>query len=124
MIKCLMLVRRAPHLSREQFIEYWSQVHSRLAIEAAPRMRMRRYVQNHRADHEIGVAMQQGRQCLAGDFDGVAEAWWDSFEDMAAAAADTPAELAERILADEARFVDLRNSVIWFGTEHEFWPPP
>jgi hypothetical protein len=56
-----------------------------------------------------------------GDFDGVAEAWWDSFEEMAAAAGETPPELAAAILQDERQFVDLKRSIIWFGEERPFW---
>ena len=115
MIKCLFLIYRAPPLSVEQFAQYWSSVHSRLAIEHAPAMRMRRYVQNHRRHHPIADAFQQSRHCQLGDFDGVAEAWWDSFEDMAAAAGSTAPEVAAAVLADEGRFVDLDRSVIWFG---------
>jgi hypothetical protein len=121
MIKCLFLIYRAPHLSAEQFTHYWSMVHARLAVEVAPAMRMRRYVQNHRRDHAIAVAFQDSRQCHMGDYDGVAEAWWDSFEDMMAAAGSTPAEVAAAVLADEGRFIDLKRSVIWFGEEKAFF---
>jgi hypothetical protein len=124
MIKCLLLVHRAKHLTAEEFSDYWARVHSRLAVEAAPVLRMRRYVQNHRRDHPVGAAFRDSRGCVMGDFDGVAEAWWDSFEEMAAAAGDTPPELAAAILQDEGRFVDLARSIIWFGEERQFWPPP
>ena len=76
---------------------------------------MRRYAQNHRREHAIAEAFQQSRGCLVGDYDGVAEAWWGSFEDMAAAAGETPAELGAAILQDERRFVDFTRSIIWFG---------
>jgi EthD domain len=122
MIKCLFMIHRAPQLSLAEFADYWERIHSRMAIANAPQLRMRRYVQNHRRDHEIAGLFQQGRGCVMGEFDGVAEAWWDSFEDMAAAAGETPEEVAAAILQDEARFVDLRRSVIWFGEEKPFWP--
>jgi hypothetical protein len=121
MIKCLLLIRRASHLTAAEFSDYWAQVHSRLAVEAAPVLRMRRYVQNHRREHAIAAAFQQSRGCAVGDFDGVAEAWWDSFEEMAAAAGETPPELAAAILQDERQFVDLKRSIIWFGEERPFW---
>jgi EthD domain len=124
MVKCLFMIYRQPHLSVQEFEDYWSKVHSRLAIESASIMRMRRYVQNHRRDHEIAEGFRQSRSCKMGQFDGVAEAWWDSFEDMVAAAGSTPAELATAILKDEGRFVDLERSVIWFGEERPFWPVP
>lgn len=117
MIKCVLLVYRAPHLTAEQFYGYWERVHARLAIESAPLMRMRRYAQIHRRDHEVARGFQQSRGCQFGDFDGIAEACWDSFEDMAAAAGSMPLEVANAILQDEARFVDLKRSIIWFGEE-------
>lgn len=122
MIKCLFLVYRAPGLSRAEFFDYWEKIHARLAVDSAPVMRMKRYVQNHRRDHEVATGFQASRDCVMGDFDGVAEAWWDSFDDMLAAAVATPPELAAKILGDEARFVDLKRSVIWFGEEKVFWP--
>lgn len=122
MIKCVFLVYRAPHLSFEEFADYWSNVHAKLAIKVAPTMRMRRYVQNHRRDHATAGAFQQARGCLVGDFDGMAEAWFDSFEDMAAAGGETPAEVGAAILTDEGRFVDLKRSVIWFAEERPYFP--
>mgnify|MGYP000868864329 CR=1 FL=1 len=122
MIKCVFMIHRAPHLSFAEFAQYWSQQHAKLAIANAPQMRMRRYVQNHRRDHDVAEGFRAARDCLMGPFDGIAEAWWDSFEDMAAAAGETPEEVAAAILADEGRFVDLRRSVIWFGEEKPFWP--
>ena len=123
MIKCVFLIYRAPHLSFDEFASYWENNHSRMAVENAPLMRMRRYVQNHRREAPIAHAFQEGRGCLMGDFDGVAEAWWDSFDEMAAAAGNTPADIAEAILKDEASFIDIKRSIIWFGEEKPFWPP-
>jgi hypothetical protein len=122
MIKCIFLLHRAPQLSFDEFSNYWANVHSRLAVSSAPQMRMRRYVQNHRRDHQLVEGFRASRGCIMGEFDGAAEAWWDSFDDMAAAAGETPAQLAAAILQDEARFVDLQRSVIWFGEEKPYWP--
>jgi hypothetical protein len=52
--------------------------------------------------------------------DGVAELWWDSFEDLAANAADPAAREAGRmLLEDEKRFIDLTRSPLWWGEERE-----
>lgn len=120
MVKCFFLVYRAPHLTHEEFVDYWQNRHSVLARENAPVMRMKRYVQNHLAEPEVADLMQASRGCLMGDFDGVAEASWDSFEDMLAGAADTPEAVGRAILEDEAKFVDLKRSVIWFAEEKSF----
>lgn len=121
-IKCMMFVYRAPHLSREEFFAYWADKHATLAIANAPLMRMKRYVQNHRREHEAGDLFQQSRGCVMGDFDGVAEAWWDSFDDMLAGGASTPEDVAQAILEDERQFVDIERSIIWFAEEMPRYP--
>ncbi len=123
MIKCLFLLYRAPHLTPEQFSDYWRTKHSILAIETAPLTRMRFYAQNHRVDHPVAEASRSSRQCLMGDFDGIAEASWDSFDDMISAAGQIPAEILAAILKDEASFLDMSRSILWFGEEFPFWPP-
>ena len=122
MVKCCFLVYRKPGLSREEFSDYWARVHSRIAIETAPVTGMVRYLQNHVLDHPIAALFQASRNCHLGDFDGMAEAWWPSFEAMEAAAGSTPQHVAETILADEARFIDLERSVIFFVEEMPFLP--
>jgi hypothetical protein len=51
-------------------------------------------------------------------YDGVAELWWDSLEDIAAATA-TPAgvEAGRELLEDERKFIDLKRSPLFFGIE-------
>lgn len=122
MIKCMFLLYRAPHLTREEFLDYWSKQHSKMAIETAPMMGQNRYVQNHPREHAIGQIFKESRGCQLGDFDGVAEATWNSFEEMEAAAGNTPEDVARAILEDEARFVDMKRSIIWFAEEKQFWP--
>jgi EthD domain len=122
MIKCFLLLRRKAGMSREEFFRYWSVEHSKLAIETAPGMHMKRYVQNHARTHPIAETFRDSRGCSVGDFDGIAEAWWDDFDDMAKA--DLPAQMIEAILKDERHFVDMERSIIWFGEEKPFWPKP
>jgi hypothetical protein len=67
----------------------------------------------------MAEALRQGRRAVAGDFDGIVEAWWDSFEDLAEVG-NTAGEIAASLLEDERRFCDLQRSVMWFAEEHEF----
>ena len=54
------------------------------------------------------------------DFDGVAELWWDSVESLLAAMSTEAGQVAGReLLEDEARFIDLANSPIFFAEEFE-----
>jgi len=120
MIKCLLLLRRKAGLSREEFSNYWSTEHSKMAVATAPATRLKRYVQNHARTHAIAEMFRDSRGCILGDFDGVAEAWWDDFDDMAKAS--VPEDILAAILKDERHFIDLERSIIWFGEEKQFWP--
>lgn len=122
MIKCCFLVYRKPGMTREEFSAYWRQVHSRVAVSTARHTGMVRYVQNHAVDHPIADMFQQSRECLKGDYDGMAEAWWPSFEAMAEAAGAMPQDVAETILEDELQFIDMARSIIFFAEELPFWP--
>jgi hypothetical protein len=51
-------------------------------------------------------------------FDGVAQLWYDSLEDLAALAGDPAAREAGRLLLeDERKFIDLPKSPLWWGEE-------
>ena len=50
-------------------------------------------------------------------FDGVAQLWWDSFEDMAATDTEAARDAARMLLEDEKRFIDLARSPLWWGEE-------
>jgi hypothetical protein len=52
-------------------------------------------------------------------FDGVAELWWDSVEDLVEAGSSTEGQIAGRaLLRDEQTFIDLPNSPLFFSNEH------
>lgn len=121
MIKCVFLLRRQPHLTHEQFIDYWANQHARLAKEVAPVMRMKRYVQLQPRPHPLGEALAGSRGSKVADWDGITECWWESFEDMEMVAG-AAGDLAARVLADEASFVDLSRSEMMFVHENEVLP--
>ena len=53
-------------------------------------------------------------------YDGVAELWWDSVEDLLEALSTPEGLDAGRALReDEGTFIDLPNSPLFFSTEHE-----
>ena len=52
-------------------------------------------------------------------YDGVAELWWDSLEDLVAGySTDAGQAAAAELLEDEQRFIDLPQSPLWLGEEH------
>lgn len=119
MIKIVFCLRRLPTLSLAQFHEYWRDKHAPLVLERAPILGIRRYVQNHSfSDARLQPALD-ARGSLVQPYDGVAELWFDSVEAVLAMGATREARQAGRdLLEDEARFIDLPNSPIFYATEN------
>lgn len=118
MIKLVYCLRRLPHLSREEFQRHWRDKHAPLVRKHAKALRIRRVVQVHTLDDPINDALSRSR---AGPepYDGVAENWFDSLEDLAAAIASPEGQEAVReLLEDERRFIDLERSPLWIAQEH------
>ena len=121
MIKLVYCARRLPHLSREEFQRYWRETHGPLVRGHAKTLRIRRYVQVHTLDNPINNVLRESRGALEA-YDGVAELWWDSLEDLAAVGASPEGQKAtQELIEDERRFVDLERSALWIGEEHS--PP-
>ena len=120
MIKLTFCLHRLPSLSRDEFQRYWREQHAPLVASHAATLRIRRYVQMHSlAD---GDPVNAGLRASRGgpeDYDGVAELWWDSLDDLAAATASDEGRAASlALLEDERRFIDLARSPLWLGREH------
>ena len=117
MIKLTFCLVRLPHLSREQFQDYWWNTHGPLVASVREALRIRRYVQLHSLPEAESEGLRRSRDAPPG-FDGVAQLWWDGPEALSANAADPrSAEAATRLLADERRFIDLPRSPLWWGEE-------
>jgi len=117
MIKLVYCLRRQAHLSHEQFQRYWWETHGPLVREHAAALAIRRYVQVHTLDGPINDALRAGRG-TGEPFDGVAELWWESAQDLAAASASPAGQRAvAALLEDERRFIDFARSVVWVGEE-------
>lgn len=117
MIKLTFCLVRLPHLTREAFQDYWLNTHGPLVRSVAEALRIRRYVQLHSADPAISDDLRASRGGPA-QFDGVAQLWWDSFDDMAKSRAEDAGPAARLLLEDERRFIDLAKSPLWWGEEH------
>jgi hypothetical protein len=119
MIKLIGCARRLPHLSGEEFDIYWRDNHGPLVRSFADVLRIKRYIQvSTLANPLLQERIRQSRGSMEAAFDGYAEIWWGSLEEMTAAR-ETPQGLAaiRSLLEDERRFVDLSRSQFWFGTE-------
>ena len=117
MIKMTFVLTRLPHLSREQFQDYWLNTHAPLVASVREVLKIRRYVQLHSLPPDVSATLRQSRGGPEG-YDGVAQLWWDSFEDMAGADNEAARAAGALLLEDEKRFVDLSRSPLWWGVEH------
>ena len=117
MIKLMFCLRRLPSLDRVAFQTYWREHHAPLVARHAAAMRLRRYMQCHTVDDPVAASLAAARGAPPA-FDGVAELWWDSMDDRAAARGDAARAAAAELLADERRFIDLSASPLFLVMEH------
>jgi uncharacterized protein (TIGR02118 family) len=119
MIKLVFTVRRRGGMTREEFQRYWRNEHAQLVKRHAEVLRIRRYVQTHARDTDLDEALSAARGSEPRHYDGVAELWWDSLDDLRAAST-SPEGLAagQALLEDERLFIELASSPIWLGEEN------
>lgn len=119
MIKLVYTLRRLDELTREEFQRYWREEHAALVQRHAETLRIRRYVQVHLGETHLDEAISGSRGSEPRFYDGVAELYWDSLDDLTAAFTSEAGQAAAgELLEDEKRFIDLPNSPIWLGEEN------
>ncbi|MDG1943164.1 MAG: EthD domain-containing protein [Halioglobus sp.] len=120
MIKLVFCVKRLPSVPERDFYDYWLNQHGTLVKSKAEDLKIRRYVQSHTKHAEFGDAVSAERGMKQPGFDGIAELWWDSIESIQAALSTQAGQAASSLLAeDEARFIDMEASTIFFTEENE-----
>ncbi len=119
MIRLVFALRRKPGLSLQEFQDYWLNRHGPLVAGFASDLNILRYVQSHTMEDPANEAAQAARGNMEPHYDGVAELWWSTESELEATLATPAAESAgARLLEDEARFIDLPNSPLWFAYEY------
>jgi uncharacterized protein (TIGR02118 family) len=117
MIKLTFCLVRLPTLSRTEFQSYWFNKHAPLVKSVSAVLGIRRYVQLHSTDPALSIDLRQSRGGPE-QYDGVAQLWWDSFEDLAERLSRPDAiEAGRALLEDERKFIDLPRSPLWWGEE-------
>jgi uncharacterized protein (TIGR02118 family) len=117
MIKLTFALTRRPEFTRQSFQDYWFNTHAPLVASVRDALRIRRYVQLHSLPASESAALREARGGPEG-FDGVAQLWWESLEDLAdASRSPAAAEAGRALLEDERRFIDLERSPLWWGEE-------
>jgi uncharacterized protein (TIGR02118 family) len=105
MVKLVYCICRKPGLSREEFVRYWADVHAPIGARIPG---VRRLV------HSYALTAQGDSR--AGDFDGMAELWFDDVN--AIVTARQSAEWAAST-ADESNFVDLTRTAYFLSEERQ-----
>ncbi len=109
MVKLIVCAKRKPGMGVQEFHDYWRNMHGP-QVRSVPGCRkyIRKYVQCH--------TIPQAYERNAAPFDGVAELWFDSLEDVDRFLSDP--EYLERVRPDELKFTDHPN-LVWFVTQEE-----
>jgi uncharacterized protein (TIGR02118 family) len=119
MLKLVFTLRRREDMTREEFQRYWRDQHAPLVAKHADTLRIKRYVQVHARDTDLDEAVSAQRGTPLRHFDGVAELWWESMDDLMAAYGSEEGQAAsQELLEDERRFIDLASSPLWLGEEN------
>lgn len=113
MIKVITLLKRKPGMTREEFSRYWREVHAKVALDFPGSRHIRRYVQNHMMNP---ASLGNWPGAVNEDWDGVAEVWFDSLEDLHQTMNDP--DYLKIVRPDEEKFSDLSACQTFIIDEH------
>jgi len=120
-IELTYCMHRLPHLTHQEFVDYWHDRHAPLMRRHQGILCVKRYVQLCAAQSELNLRVARFRGGPEA-FDGIAEVWYESWEAFSAAANDTAAQAAlNELLQDERRFIDLPRSPVWINEIREIF---
>jgi uncharacterized protein (TIGR02118 family) len=117
MAHLMFCLHRLPHLTREQFQDYWRDVHGPLVRSHAQALGLAAYVQNHALAGDVNTRLARERGSPP-SFDGVAQLWWHE-RTLTAEQKDAARRANAELLADEKKFIDLAASPIFLVQDHE-----
>lgn len=117
MIRLTYCLRRLPEMSLQEFQGYWKNQHGPLVSKYSTILRVCKYIQVHTIEDPLNKELKDSRG-LAEPYDGVAELWWRSRQDLVEALESPEGqEAAGLLLQDEKKFIDLKRSPLWFAYE-------
>ena len=118
MIKLVYCIRRRTDIPAEEFHRYWLEEHGPLVRSVAEAIGTCRYVQSHTVMADLNEMFRVGRG-LQEAYDGITEVWWGSQEDMERGLESPEGQAAaQKLLEDEARFIDFSQSRMFLTEEH------
>ena len=114
MFKITMLVKKAPGITQQEFVAYWA-AHSQKVLANQKALNIVRYAKTMPVFPE---GQSTRRETVAFSYDAMGELWYESVQAFAEARnSETARVVLAELMADEARFCDMKNSVMWFGEE-------
>jgi uncharacterized protein (TIGR02118 family) len=120
-IKLVYCIRKRDDISEEEFHRYWLEEHGPLVKSVAEEIGTCRYVQSHTVMPEINAMFRVGRS-LEEPYDGITEVWWATEADMEKGLnSEAGQAAAQRLLEDEAKFIDFRSSRMFLTEEQEIF---
>ena len=110
MVKLIAFLKRKPGMTSEEFAQRWVNEHTKISSQL-PGVR----------GYRINIATERQPDGTGNEplYDGTAEMWWDSIDDMEASFAT---ELGQRAGADGDSFTTVRLHL--YTTEYEIVPGP
>lgn len=119
MIRLTFVLRRKPGMSLAEFQQYWRENHGPLVARHATTLNILRYVQVHTLEDPTNDTLAGARGTMEKPYDGVAELWWTNRDALTANMNSAAGQAAAReLVEDEAKFIDLPNSPLWFAYEY------
>lgn len=123
MIRLVLMMRRKPDLTLAEFQAWWREDHGPLVASFQSRLGILRYTQSHRDilpnGDDAGAAIRSARGGMQDPYDGVSEMWFGSEQALHDAVSGRAGRAAlDRLIEDEAGFVDLSASPFWLAREH------
>jgi len=123
MIKLSFCLTRQDYLTREEFQDYWINNHAPLVKSVSKDLKIIKYHQIHCKDYDFLNPTRKARVpkgILPNEYDGIAEIYWDSWDDLKSLSDDKKARDAGKILLDdEAKFIDFQKSPLMFSDIHK-----
>ena len=118
MLKLTFCMYRLPHLTREQFQNYWENKHPLSApSNAVEVLGIRKYIQVFPLSEADNSSVKKVRNG-SNEFDGVAEIWIDDLETFTTKwKTGEGKEAFESFLEDEKNFVDWERSICFLAEE-------
>jgi uncharacterized protein (TIGR02118 family) len=107
MIKLSVLCPKKPSLTLEEFKDHWKNIHGPL-FSSQPEVKQ--YVRKYIQVHSTGEHLNDDQFPPVSRFDGIAEIWFDSMEDIPKVFSSE--DFKKNIAPDEEKFID-RDNIEW-----------